>query len=193
MATKIETTSSVVNGIDRDKLFATINHIKAAPPLAKFRFRIGNQWLDGGHNRSTVQSFSGAGADHKHPVTFELDSDEPALLLGHDISASPVEYLLHALAACVTSAMVYHATAKGITIEEVESSIEGDIDLRGFLGLDKNVRNGYEEIRMKFRIKADVPDDQLQELCNMGPQYSPVFDSITKGVPVKVSAEPVRS
>jgi uncharacterized OsmC-like protein len=96
---------------------------------------------------------------------------------------------LHALAACVTTAMVYHAAARGIAIEEVESSIDGDIDLRGFRGIDPKVRNGFQKIRMNFRIKADVPDEQLQELCTIGQQYSPVFDSITHGVPVKIAAE----
>ena len=189
MTTKTQTDTSLINGVDRDKLFATIDHIKATPGLAKFRFKIRNEWLDGGHNRSIISTFFGAAKDFEHPIKFELHADEPAILLGKDQAASPVEYLLHALAACVTSAMVYHAAAKGIALEEVESSIDGDIDLRGFLGLDKNVRNGYQEIRMKFAIKADVPDEQLQELCEMGPRYSPVFDSITKGVPVKVTAE----
>jgi uncharacterized OsmC-like protein len=170
-------------------LFETITHIKTLPGLAKFKFRIGNEWLEGGHNRSTIESFFGAGQDHKHAIKFQIDADEPTLLLGQDAGANPVEHLLHALAACVTSAMVYHAAAKGIVIDEVESSIDGDIDLRGFLGLDPNVRNGYEQIRMKFKIKAEVGDDELQELCKMGPRFSPVFDSLTKGVPVKVTAE----
>jgi uncharacterized OsmC-like protein len=110
-------------------------------------------------------------------------------LLGKDTAANPVEYLLHALAACVTTSMVYHAAARGIQIEEVESSFEGDIDLRGFLELDKNVRNGYQGIRMNFKIKADVPDEQLQQVLELGTGHSPVFDSLTNGVPVSVSAE----
>jgi len=96
---------------------------------------------------------------------------------------------MHALAACVTSAIVYHAAARGIAIEKIESTIEGDVDLRGFLGLDESVRNGFEQIRMKLRIKADVPEAELQELCDLGPKFSPVFDSVTKGLPVHVSAE----
>src|SRR5262249_40046707 len=123
MTTITETNASVINGIDRDKLFETIGHLKATPGLAKFRFQISNEWLDGGHNRSTVQTFFGAGEDHEH-VKFELHSDEPAILLGKEQGPNPVEYLLHALAACVTTAMVYHAAAKGIALEEVESSID---------------------------------------------------------------------
>jgi uncharacterized OsmC-like protein len=189
MTNATQTNSSVINGVDRDKLFGTIDVIKATPELARFRFKIRNQWQDGAHNRSTIQTFFGAGTDFEHAVKFELDADEPAVLLGADQGPNPGEYLLHALAACVTSGMVYHAAARGIAIEEVESSIDGDVDLRGFLGIDKNVRNGYQEIRMKFRIKADVPDEQLQEICKLGQQYSPILDSVTNGVPVKVSAE----
>ena len=182
-------TTSVMNGVDRDKLFGTIDLIKGTPRLAKFNFKIRNQWLDSAHTRSTIQTFFGAGTDFEHSMKFELDADEPPVLLGTDQGPNPGEYLLHALAACVTSGMVYHAAARGIAIEEIESSIDGDVDLRGFLGIDPNVRNGYQEIRMKFKIKADVPDEQLQEICELGQQYSPILDSVTHGVPVKVSAE----
>ena len=189
MANATQTNTSLINGVDREKLFGTIDLIKGTPELARFRFKIRNEWQDCAHTRSTVQTFFGAGTDFEHSVKFELDADEPAILLGADQGPNPGEYLLHALAACVTSGMVYHAAARGISIEEVESSIEGDVDLRGFLGLDRNVRNGYQEIRMKFRIKADVSDEQLQELCMLGQQYSPILDSISHDVPVKVAAE----
>jgi uncharacterized OsmC-like protein len=180
---------NIVNGVDVGELFQTIDAIKATPGIAAFKFRINNQWLDGGHNRSTCHGFYGAQSEVQHAAPFVLDADEPPLLLGQDRGANPVEYLLHALAACVTSSLVYHAAAKGIRIEEVESSLEGNIDLRGFLGLDPNVRRGYRDIRMKFRVKADVPDDQLEELVRTGERFSPVFDSITNGVPVTVTAE----
>ncbi len=180
---------NIVNGVDVGELFQTIDAIKATPGIAAFKFRINNQWLDGGHNRSTCHGFYGAQSEVQHAAPFVLDADEPPLLLGQDRGANPVEYLLHALAACVTSSLVYHAAAKGIRIEEVESSLEGNIDLRGFLGLDPNVRRGYRDIRMKFRVKADVPDDQLEELVHTGERFSPVFDSITNGVPVTVTAE----
>lgn len=178
-----------MNGVNVEDLFKTIDAIKATPGIAKFKFRLGNKWIDGGHNRSTVDNFYGALEDIERSQTFVLDADEPPILLGKDSGANPVEYLLHALAACVTTAMVYHAAARGIEIEEVESTLEGKIDLRGFLGLDPTVRNGYEGIRMHFKIKADASDEQLQELVRMGPTYSPVFDSVTKGVPVTVDGE----
>src|SRR5215467_12406397 len=189
MTNKTQTTASLINGVDRDKLFETVDLIKGKPELAKFTFKVNNEWQDGAHTRSTVHGFFGAGTNFEHAVKFELDADEPAILLGQDQGPNSGEYLLHALAACVTTSIVYHAAARGIAVEEIESSIDGDVDLRGFLGIDPNVRNGYQEIRMKFRIKADVPDEQLQEICKLGQRYSPILDSVTNGVPVKVSAE----
>ena len=181
--------STKLNGIEVDQLFQTIEAIKQTSQLADFRFRLQNKWIDGGLNRSTIKNFYGTRKEHQHQEPFILDADEPVILLGEETSANPVEYLLHALTACVTSALVYHAAAKGIRLEEVESRVEGDIDLRGFLGLDANVRRGYKNIKMKFRIKANVPDEQLEELCQLGPTFSPVFDSVTRGVPVEVSLE----
>jgi uncharacterized OsmC-like protein len=189
--TESPTATPPINGIEVKKLFDTIEAVKAVPGVAKFKFRIRNEWMDAGHNRSTVNEFYGAQQDLNRTMPFILDADEPPLLLGKDLGANPVEYLLHALAACVTTSMVYHAAAKGIEIQEVESSVEGDIDLHGFLGLDKSIRNGYQQIRMNFRIKTDAPDERFKELSELGPTFSPVFDSITKGVPVIVKAERV--
>lgn len=179
----------IVNGINVGDLFKTLDAVKATPKLGDFKFRLKNEWIDGGLNRSTITTFYGTQQDINHKQKFVLDADEPPVLLGQDRGPNPVEYLLAAVTSCVTSAMVVHAAAKGIQIDEVESSVEGDIDLNGFLGLDPNVRNGYKNIRIRFKIKADVSDEQLQELGKLGPMYSPVYDSVTKGVPVDVTAE----
>ena len=181
--------STTVNGVAVDSLFATIEAVKATPSVAKFKFRIRNQWENGSRNCSTAARFSGANQELSHPKPFTLEADEPAILLGKDLAANPVEYLLHALASCMTTSMVYHAAARGIHIEQVESSFEGDIDLHGFLGLDPSVRKGYQGIRVRFGIRASVPDDQLQEIVQLGARFSPVFDSLTNGVPVSVVAE----
>ena len=181
--------STTINGVAVDVLFATIEAVKATPSVAKFKFRIRNQWENGSRNCSTAARFSGANQELSHPKPFSLEADEPAILLGKDMAANPVEYLLHALASCMTTSMVYHAAARGIHIEQVESSFEGDIDLHGFLGLDPSVRKGYQGIRVRFRIRANVPDDQLQEIVQLGTRFSPVFDSLTNGVPVSVAAE----
>jgi uncharacterized OsmC-like protein len=181
--------SRSINGVAVDGLFAIIDAIKATPAAAKFRFRVRNQWEDAAQTISTVDTFYGAGQEHARSKPFVLKSDEPSVLLGKDTAANPGELLLHSLAACLTSAMAFHAAARGIHIEEIESSLEGDVDLHGFLGLDEKVRKGFQGIRVNFKIKADVPDEQLQEILQLGTGYSPVFDSLTNGVPVSVSAE----
>lgn len=176
-----------INGVNVDQLFATINAIKDNPDLAKFKFRANNQWIGGGHNRTKIKDFYGAGQeDTSRKQTFVFDNDEPAVLLGEDNGANPVEFVLHALAGCLTSSLVYHAAAQGIKIDSVESSFEGDIDLHGFLGLNENVRNGYENIRVTFKIKADAPEEKLKELCELAQKRSPVFDTLTNRVPVSV-------
>ena len=179
--------STALNGVDVDQLFGNIDAIKNAPVLGKFKFRANNKWINGGHNQTTIKNFHGLQQEHDHADPFELDADEPPLLLGEDIGPNPVEYALTALAACVTTALVYHAAAKGIRLNAVESRLEGDIDLRGFLGISDGVRRGYENIRIYYKIDADVPDEQLEELVQMGTKYSPVFDTITN--PVTVTAQ----
>lgn len=180
---------SLVNGVELNRLIDTIEAVKADPKVASFKFRIQNRWVDGGQNRSEVQQFSAGGNEVQHKNDLILEADEPEALLGTDRGANPVEHLLHALAACVTTSMVYHAAARGIAVEEVESSLEGDLDLRGFLGLAPSVRKGYQQIRLKLKIKADVTDQELRDLAALGPNFSPVFDSITKGVPITVTSE----
>jgi uncharacterized OsmC-like protein len=179
----------VTNGVDIGRLTQTIEAVKATPEVADFHFRIQNRWIGGGENRSEVLPFSAGGKETEHSTQFTLAADEPEVLLGRDTGANPVEHLLHALASCVTTSMVYHAAARGIIVEEAESTLEGDLDLRGFLDLSPNIRKGYKNIRMKLRIKANVTDEQLRELASLGPTFSPVYDSLTKGVPVAVSAE----
>ena len=192
MSNLAQSLPATVNGVDVGKLMATVEHIRNDASLANFQFRLANRWLDGAQTRSTVRDFHGAGQDHAHTAAFTLTADEPPLLLGGDRSANPGELLLHALAACVTSAIAYHAAARGITIRRLESTVEGDVDLRGFLGLDPSVRNGFGNIRMRFGIQADVPDSELQALVALGPTFSPVYDSVTRGLPVEVTAEPLR-
>jgi uncharacterized OsmC-like protein len=181
--------TGIVNGVNVDDLFNTIDVMKTTPSSAKFNFRIRNEWQGASRNCSMVSEFHGAGRQQDREKTFVLMADEPAVLLGKDSAANPVEHLLHALASCLTTSMVYHAAARGIEIEEVESTLEGDIDLHGFLDLDPEMRKGYQGIRAKFKIKAKVPDEKLHELAELGTDHSPVFDSLTRGVPVFVSTE----
>ncbi len=178
-----------VNGVNTEELMKTIEAVKAMPEIARFRFGISNRWISGGHNRTTVKGFFGAMQEMQHAAPFVMDAGEPPILLGEDEGANPVEYLLHALAACVTTSMVYHAAAQGIEIQSVESRIEGNLDLRGFLGIDPSVRNGYESIRMSMRIRTTASDQEWEKLVRLGPGFSPVYDSIVRGVPVEVCAE----
>jgi uncharacterized OsmC-like protein len=180
---------ALLNGVDVIRLTDTIEAVKADSQVASFKFRIQNHWIGCGQNRSQVQQFSAGGKETQHKTNLTLEADEPDVLLGTDRGANPVEHLLHALASCVTTSMVYHAAARGMAIEEVESSLEGHLDLRGFLGLAPAVRKGYQQIRLKLRIKADITDQELRELASLGPNFSPVFDSITKGVPISVTSE----
>jgi len=175
--------NTVINGVDTDALMGTVNAIKGDPGLGACRFRASNTWLSGNHNRSTVTGFHGARQEIAHRQTFTLDADEPAILAGNDEGANPVEHLLHALASCLTTSMVAHAAVRGIEIEELESELEGDIDLRGFLGLALDVPKGYTEIRAKFRVKARPEDvDRIRELA----KFSPVFNTVTRGARVNV-------
>jgi uncharacterized OsmC-like protein len=176
-----------IDGVNVDQLLSTINAIKENPGLAKFKFRANNRWINGGRNRTSINGFYSAGEeDTTRKQTFVFDNDEPIPLLGEDNSANPVEFVLHALAGCLTTSLVYHAAAQGIKIDSVESTFEGDLDLRGFLGMDDDVRNGYENIRVTFKIKADAPDEKLEELCELAQKRSPVFDIVTNAVPVTV-------
>jgi uncharacterized OsmC-like protein len=179
--------NGMINGIHMETLQGTVSAIEQEPGLGQCKFRARNQWLGGNHNCTTVTGFYGARQEIAHKQQFELHADEPPILAGHDEGANPVEHLLNALAACVTTSMVAHAAVRGIHIEELESELEGDIDLRGFLGLDNTVPKGFTEIRIKFRVKADVDNmDRLKRLTS----YSPVFNTITQGARVDIEVEP---
>jgi uncharacterized OsmC-like protein len=178
-----------VNGVNVTNLFGTIDAITGEPKIAKFNFRAKNKWINGANNRTTINEFDGACETHRRETPFVFEKDEPPVLLGKDIGANPVEYALAALAGCVTTGLVYHAAARGIELDEVESAYEGDIDLRGFLGMADEVRNGFEGITITFKIKSDAPREQIEELVKIAQERSPVFDIVTNPVPVTVRLE----
>jgi uncharacterized OsmC-like protein len=180
-------TETVRNGVDTAMLFATLDAIKAQPEIAAFQFRAHNKWIDGAHNRSTIKDFYAACAeDTTRTESFELNAGEPAILLGTDTGPNPAEFLLHALAACVTTSLVFAAAARGVHLTSVESTLEGDLDVRGAMGLDDNYRNGFTQIRMTVTIAGDAPADKLRTIVQRGTDRSVVFDSITNGVPISV-------
>jgi uncharacterized OsmC-like protein len=178
-------TTTTLNGVNLEALTATIGAVQQDSTLAAFQFRAANRWMNGGHNRSTIGGFYGTAREIDGEREFTLDADEPPLLLGGDKGANPAEYVLHALAACLTTSVVYHAAARGWAIDSIESRLEGDVDVRGFLGLSNAVPKGYQAIRVAFRIRSEVPVEKLQALC----QFSPVYDMISRAVPVTVSIE----
>jgi uncharacterized OsmC-like protein len=177
------------NGVDTPTLLATINAVGAQPELAKFKFRAQSRWVSGTHSRSTVSGFYGAGGEHSHKKTFEYDGDHPAVLCGEDNGPTPVEHLLHALAGCLTAGIGNIAAVRGVTLHEVESTVEGDIDLQGILGLSDEVRNGYQGIRISFRIRGDAPAEKLKEIVEQSRKRSAVFDVLTNGVPVTLDVQ----
>ena len=182
-----QTTSKIINGVDVSKIVGTIQAIKETPSIADFKFRISNKWQGGGLNETTVKASYGAGQEFPdREGKFTMQADEPPILLSGDKAANPVEHLLHALAACVTTSMVYHAAAKGIPLEAVESHLEGELDLHGFLGIDPNVRKGFKNITFNVRLTGNLTDEQKQEILKLGPQFSPVYDMVTNGVPVTI-------
>ena len=180
-------TDTFRNGVDAEKMFATLELIKDQPELAKFQFRARNRWIDGAHNRSTIKDFYAAGGeDSTRGEAFEIDAGEPAILLGADTGPNPAEYLLHALAACLTTSIVYVAAARKVALTSVESTLTGDMDVRGALGVNPEPRNGFERIVVSFRVTGDAPAEKLREVVERARQRSAVYDMVTNGVPVAV-------
>ena len=173
------------NGVDTATLFATLDAVKSSPEIAKFQFRASNRWITGTHNQSTIHGFYGAGQELVHRQARTYDADHPEVLVGQDNGPTPVEFLLHALAACLTSGIANIAAVRGVNLTSVESTVEGDIDLLGILGLSDEVRNGYQEIRVSFHLEGDDAD-KLREVVERSRLRSAVYDVFTHGVPVSI-------
>jgi uncharacterized OsmC-like protein len=175
-----------LNGVDTPTLFATLDAVKAQPELARFTFRASNRWIKGTHSRSRAETFTGAGGDHAHVRAYEYDSDHPLALCGADQGPTPVEYLLGALAGCLGAGIANIAAARGVELEEVESTVEGDIDLVGLLGIDGSVRNAYSGIRVSFRIKGDATPEKLRQIVEQSRARSAVYDALTRPIPIAI-------
>ena len=180
--------TTLTNGVNVNQLVATVNAIQQNPSLARFQFRAHNEWIGGGHSRTSIQSFYGAGQeDASRNAPFILEGDEPPLLLGENAGPNAVEAVLHSLASCLAVGFIYNAAARGINVESLSFDLEGDLDLRAFLGLSKEVRPGYEGIHLSYQVKSDAPREKLEELCEYVQNTSPVLDIIRNPVPVTVT------
>ena len=187
--TAAETGGAMRNGVDTATLFATLDAVKQAPQAARFQFRARNQWVSGTHNRTTIADYYGVGEERAHERTFVFDADHPAVLVGKDHGPTPAEFVLQALAACLTAGLANIAAARNITLTEVRSTVAGDIDLNGILGLNPGVRNGYEQITVRFTIKGDAPAEKLREIVEQSRARSAVYDVITNGAPVTIEVD----
>ncbi len=180
------TVKAIINGVELDTVNETVQAIRQDPELSKSKFHVVNRWVSGGHNHVTIRDFYGAKQEIPHSQVFELEEDEPALLAGTDVGPNPVEYLLTALSGCMTSAMVYHAALRGIHINALECHVEGDIDLQGFLGINDQVRKGYQQIRVTFKVDTD--ENSLQKLKALS-KLSPVYDTVLNGTNIDIAVE----
>jgi uncharacterized OsmC-like protein len=178
----------VRNGVDTETLFATLDAVKGQPDIAKFQFRATNRWVNGTHNQSTIHGFYGAMQEMTHQQVHVYDADHPAVLVGADNAPTPAEFVLHALAACLTSGLANIAAARGVNLTEVSSTVEGDIDLLGILGLSDDVRNGYQQIKVSFKLRGDDPD-KLRQVVEQSRRRSAVYDVVTNGVPVAIEVD----
>jgi len=176
----------LINGVNITAVNELVKNVGADPELGNCKFRIKNTWNTCGQNQSKVESFYAAKQEIPHEVPFTLNADEPPILAGYDTGPNPVEHLLNALAGCLTTTLIYHAAVRGIKVEELESELEGDLDIRGFLGLSNEVRPGFQNIRVNFKVKTDAGNiEKLKALSKL----SPVFDVTSKGTTVQVNIE----
>jgi uncharacterized OsmC-like protein len=176
-----------LNGVNTPTLLATLGVVEEQPSLASFQFRATNRWIGGTFSETRIESFSGAGGEHSHTTAFTYGADHPAVLVGEDRGPTPVEFLLHGLASCITAGIGNIAAIRGVTLTSVESTLEGDIDLNGIFGLSDQVRNGYQRIRASFTIAGDAPAEKLRAIVEQAQARSAVYDVLTNSVPVDIT------
>ncbi len=178
----IEQTQETTNGVDVGQLMNVIGSIEADTAYAKFQWRATNQWINGGLSRSRIKEFfAGNAEDTTREEAFTLDADEPAIAAGQSRAPNSMEYVLHALATCLTGTLVYHAAVQGIRIEAVESSYTGDMDVRGLFGLADDVRKGFNKVTVNMRVKSEASVEALTELA----LYSPVYEMVSQSLSVE--------
>ena len=181
--------ATVNNGVNVQALLDAREVLKGAPEAAKFTWRASCKWKNGTHSRSAVQNFFGLGQEQKHKTETSFEADHPEIFASEDNGVTPVEYLLVGLASCLTAGVAAVAQNRGIQLRSVESTVEGKMDIRGILGVDSDVRNGYDDIKVTFKIDADASKKEIEALVAQSQKRSAVYDVITN--PVNVNVEVV--
>ena len=181
------TTTGVNNGVNVQALLDAREALKGAPEAAKFTWRASCKWQNGTHSESKVHSFFGLGQEQSHKKETSLGADHPEIFASEDHAITPIEYLLVGLASCLTAGVAAVAQNRGIQLRSVESNLEGKMDIRGILGIDSDVRNGYDDIKVTFKIDADASKEDIAALVAQSQKRSAVYDAITN--PVNVTVE----
>jgi uncharacterized OsmC-like protein len=185
-ATVTKTTAKVDNGVNVEALLGAREALTKAPEAAKFAFRASCKWVNGTHSRSSVKSYYGLGTEQSHKTEFKFDADHPEVFASEDNGALPVEYVLVGLASCLTAGIAAVAQRRNIQLRSVESRVEGTLDIQGILGIDRDVRNGYDNIKVVFDVDADAPRKDIEALVAQSQKRSAVFDIVTNPTSVTV-------
>ena len=178
--------SSVNNGVNVQALLDAREALKGAPEAAKFAWRASCKWQNGTHSQTTIQGFHGLGQEQQHKTSFSFSADHPEIFASEDHGVTPVEYMLVGLASCLTAGVAAVAQNRGIQLRSVESTVEGTMDIRGILGVDSDVRNGYDDIKVTFNIDADASKKDIEALVAQSQKRSAVYDVITNPTNVTV-------
>jgi len=183
------TATPVNNGVNVEALLGARTALSEAPAAAQFNWRAGCEWRNGTHSTSTVDGFFGLGEEQQHRTRYSFDVDHPEIFASEDNGATPVEYILVGLAGCLTAGVAAVAQMREIQLRSVSATIEGSMDVRGILGMDTDVRNGFDSIKVTYQIDADATPDEIKALVAQSQKRSAVYDIITN--PTEVSVEVV--
>jgi uncharacterized OsmC-like protein len=179
--------SSVNNGVNVDALLAAREALRGAPQAAKFTWRASCKWKNGTHSRTDIQGFHGLGEEQKHKTEFSFDADHPEIFASEDLGVTPIEFVLVGLASCLTAGVAAVAQNRGVQLRSVEAKLEGTMDIQGILGIDRDVRNGYDDIKVTFHIDADAPKKEIEAIVAQSQKRSAVYDVLTNPTNVTVA------
>ena len=179
--------SSVNNGVNVEALLAAREALKSAPQAAKFTWRASCKWKNGTHSRTDIQGFHGLGEEQKHKTEFSFDADHPEIFASEDLGVTPIEFVLVGLASCLTAGVAAVAQNRGVQLRSVEAKLEGTMDIQGILGIDRDVRNGYDDIKVTFHIDADAPKKEIEAIVAQSQKRSAVYDALTNPTNVTVA------